>query len=88
LRLGDYRRFNRFRSRRTAYASPKKDRVMDKDRIAGSAKQIVGSIKEMVGKALGDKKTQDDGKAEQIVGKIQNAVGSAKDTIRNVTETK
>jgi uncharacterized protein YjbJ (UPF0337 family) len=59
-----------------------------KDRIKGSAKQIVGSLREAVGKAIGDKKTQNDGKAEQIVGEVQNALGSAKDTIWSVISKK
>ncbi len=28
--------------------------VMDKDRIAGAAKEIKGSVKETIGKAVGD----------------------------------
>jgi len=61
---------------------------MDKDRIKGSARQIVGGIKEVVGKAIGDKKIQDDGKGEKIAGRIQNAVGSAKDTVRSAVGKK
>jgi uncharacterized protein YjbJ (UPF0337 family) len=38
---------------------------MDKDRIVGSAKQIKGSIKETVGKVVGDAKLQVDGKADR-----------------------
>ena len=45
---------------------------MDKDRIAGAAKGIKGSLKELIGKAVGDAKLQSDGKAEQTAGKIQN----------------
>jgi len=56
---------------------------MDKDRIAGSAKQIKGSIKENVGKALGDTKLQSEGKADKAEGKVQNAIGSLKDTVRD-----
>ena len=59
---------------------------MDKDRIKGSAKQVVGSVKQAIGKALGDQKTQDDGKAEIADGKIQNAVGSVKDRIRGLVK--
>lgn len=55
---------------------------MDKDRIQGSLKQVVGRIKEAVGKALGDRKTEVDGKAEQVAGKFQNAVGGVKDSVR------
>jgi len=56
---------------------------MDKDRIAGSAKEIKGSIKEAVGKALGDAKLQSEGKADKAEGKVQNAVGGLKDTVRD-----
>jgi uncharacterized protein YjbJ (UPF0337 family) len=55
---------------------------MDKDRIAGSAKQVEGTVKEAIGKALGDAKLVVDGKAEKSEGKIQNAVGGVKDVLR------
>jgi uncharacterized protein YjbJ (UPF0337 family) len=44
---------------------------MNKDRIAGSAKEIEGSIKETIGKATGDAKLEADGKADKVEGKIQ-----------------
>jgi uncharacterized protein YjbJ (UPF0337 family) len=56
---------------------------MDKDRIAGSAKQVKGAIKEAVGKATGDAKLQGDGKADKVEGKVQNAIGGLKDTVRD-----
>jgi len=55
---------------------------MDKDRIAGSAKEIKGVVKQVAGKALGDAKLEADGKADKIEGKVQNAVGGLKDTLR------
>ena len=55
---------------------------MNKDRIAGSAKEIKGSIKETIGKATGDAKLEADGKTDEVEGKIQNAVGSLKDTLK------
>ncbi len=55
---------------------------MDKDRIAGSAKEIKGSVKEAVGKAAGDAKLQSDGKADKVEGKIQNAIGGLKDALK------
>jgi uncharacterized protein YjbJ (UPF0337 family) len=55
---------------------------MDKNRIVGSAKQIKGSIKEGIGKAVGDAKLQVDGKADQAEGKIQNVVGAIKDSLK------
>lgn len=55
---------------------------MDKDRIAGSAKAIKGSVKEVAGKAVGDAKLESEGKADKIEGKVQNAIGGLKDTLR------
>jgi uncharacterized protein YjbJ (UPF0337 family) len=55
---------------------------MDKDRIAGSAKQMKGAIKEAAGKVTGDAKLQASGKADKIAGKVQNAAGSLKDAAR------
>ena len=55
---------------------------MDKDRIAGAAKEVKGSIKETLGKAVGDAKLQSDGKADKVEGKIQNAVGGLKDALK------
>jgi len=36
---------------------------MNKDRIAGAAKEIKGSVKETIGKAVGDAKVQSDSEA-------------------------
>ena len=58
---------------------------MDKDRIAGAAKGIKGSVKEAIGKVVGDAKLQSDGKAEQTAGKIQT-VGGLKDTVREIVK--
>lgn len=55
---------------------------MDKDRLVGSAKQIKGVVKRVVGKAVGDSKLESDGKADKIEGKVQNAIGGLKDTLR------
>ena len=56
---------------------------MDKDRIVGSAKEAKGSVKETIGKAVGDTKLQSDGNADKVEGKIQNALGGIKDTVRD-----
>ena len=59
---------------------------MDKDRIKGSAQQAKGKVKvkvkEVVGKATGDKKLEGEGKADKVGGKIRNAVGGMKDALR------
>ena len=56
---------------------------MDKDRIAGSAKVIKGTVKEAIGKATGDAKLETEGKADKVEGKIQNAIGGVKDAVRD-----
>jgi uncharacterized protein YjbJ (UPF0337 family) len=56
---------------------------MDKNRIAGSVKEVTGAAKEAVGKVIGDAKLQSDGKAEKDVGKIQKAVGGVNDAVRD-----
>jgi uncharacterized protein YjbJ (UPF0337 family) len=58
------------------------EEIMDKDRVVGSAKEIKGAVKQVVGKAIGDAKLESDGKADKIEGKIQNAVGGLKDTLK------
>ena len=66
----------------------KEEEVMDKDRVAGSAKEIKGTIKQAVGKAVGDTKLEAEGNADKIEGKVQNAIGGIKDTIRGTLKEK
>jgi uncharacterized protein YjbJ (UPF0337 family) len=61
---------------------------MDKDRVAGSAKNIKGKIKEGVGKLTGDTKTEAEGKADQAEGKVQNTIGGIKDKARELLDDK
>lgn len=55
---------------------------MDKDRIAGSAKQVKGVLKQGIGKVVGDTKLESEGQADKVGGKIQNAIGGLKDTLK------
>ncbi len=55
---------------------------MNKDRIAGAAKEAKGTIKEATGHAFGDAKLTAEGKSDKLEGKIQNAYGSAKDALK------
>jgi uncharacterized protein YjbJ (UPF0337 family) len=61
---------------------------MDKDRIAGTAKQAKGAVKEAVGKLVGDAKLRADGKGEKAEGKVQNAIGGVKDAVRDALKKK
>ena len=56
---------------------------MDKDRIAGSAKVLKGSVREAIGKVTGDAKLETEGKADKVEGKVQNAIGGVKDAVRD-----
>jgi uncharacterized protein YjbJ (UPF0337 family) len=55
---------------------------INKDRIAGAAKEAKGSIKETIGRAVGDSKLESEGKADKVEGKIQNAIGGLKDALK------
>ena len=64
---------------------------MDKNRTAGSTKEIAGAAKEAVGKVIGDAKLQSADKSETAVGNIQSrrrrqrrGAGRAKDAVRSV----
>jgi uncharacterized protein YjbJ (UPF0337 family) len=59
---------------------------MDKNRIAGSAKQAGGAIKEAAGKVTGDAKLKTEGAADKAKGKVQNAVGGVKDAMRDIAK--
>lgn len=59
---------------------------MDKDRIAGSIRQVVGTVKQLAGKLLGDRKTETEGAAQKAAGKVQNTVGGIKDTAWEIVD--
>ena len=59
---------------------------MDRDRIAGAAKQAKGAVKEAAGKLTGDVKLNAEGKADKAEGKLQNAIGGAKDAVRDALQ--
>ena len=52
---------------------------MDKDRIAGSAKEFAGKVEGAVGDVAGDAQTQAAGRAREAAGTVQNLYGQAKD---------
>lgn len=56
---------------------------MDKDRIAGSAKDFAGKVEGVVGDATGDAQTQASGRAREAAGSVQNLYGQAKDAARD-----
>ncbi len=56
---------------------------MHKDEVAGTAKEVRGSVKDAIGKATGDKKLQADGAADKVEGKVQKAAGQVKEAARD-----
>jgi uncharacterized protein YjbJ (UPF0337 family) len=59
---------------------------MDKDRIAGSAKDFAGKVESAVGDIAGDARTQAAGRAREATGTVQNLYGQAKDAAREATD--
>jgi uncharacterized protein YjbJ (UPF0337 family) len=64
------------------HQSHRRQLIMDKDRVEGSAEQAKGKIKEVAGKAMGDSKLEAEGKGDQVKGKVQNTIGGIKDTLK------
>src|SRR4249920_2823339 len=59
---------------------------MDKDRIAGSAKDFAGKVEGAVGDIAGDAKTEAAGRVREATGTAQNLYGQAKDAAREATD--
>ena len=60
---------------------------MDKDRIAGSAKDWAGKAEGAVGDVTGDTDTQAAGRVREAAGKVQNLYGQAKDVARDAADS-
>jgi uncharacterized protein YjbJ (UPF0337 family) len=56
---------------------------MDKDRIAGSAKDFNGKVEGAVGDVTGDAQARAAGRAREAAGTVQNLYGQAKDAARD-----
>ena len=53
---------------------------MDKDRIAGTAKDVAGKVEGGIGDITGDKETEASGRMREASGVVQNLYGQAKDS--------
>lgn len=56
--------------------------MVNKDQVAGVAKQIKGSVKQAAGKATGNRRVEAEGVAEKVSGKVQKTYGDVKDKVR------
>ncbi len=61
---------------------------MDRDRIKGAVRQAAGSIKEKLGRAGGDAKTEAEGTSQKNAGKAQKGWGNVKDRVRGALNKK
>jgi uncharacterized protein YjbJ (UPF0337 family) len=61
---------------------------MDKDRISGAFDKAKGALKDALGRATGDTKTQAGGKMDKAKGSAQSAMGGAKDAARDAANKK
>jgi uncharacterized protein YjbJ (UPF0337 family) len=59
---------------------------MDKDRVAGSAKDFAGKIEGTLGGIAGDARPQAAGQVREATGTAQNLYGQAKDAARDATD--
>jgi uncharacterized protein YjbJ (UPF0337 family) len=59
---------------------------MDKDRIAGTAKDFTGKAESTIGNMAGDARTEAEGRAREAAGAAQNLYGQAKDAARDVKD--
>lgn len=56
--------------------------MVNKDQVAGVAKQVKGSVKQAAGKATGNRQTEVEGAADKVAGKVQKAYGDAKEKVK------
>jgi len=54
---------------------------VSKNKIKGAAKEVIGGVKQAVGKAVGDKSLETKGAVEKAAGSAQKAVGQLQDKV-------
>ena len=48
--------------------------MVNRDQVAGIAKQMKGSVKQAAGKATGNRRTEVEGAADKLAGKVQKGL--------------
>jgi len=56
--------------------------MVNRDQVAGIAKQMEGSVKQTAGKATGNRRAQVEGAVDKLGGKVQKAYGDVKEKVR------
>ena len=54
---------------------------------SGTADKAKGVVKEAVGKATGDKRTEAEGKTDRVKGKVKNATEDVTETAKGVQDS-
>ena len=57
---------------------------MNRDQVAGKAKNIAGKVQQKVGEATGSTSQQVKGVGKQIEGTVQEGIGDATEVVKNV----
>ncbi len=55
---------------------------INKDQVHGRTDEAIGKVKEVAGKAVGDKHLEAKGNVQKNVGAVQAAVGDAKEDMK------
>nr|WP_319527897.1 CsbD family protein [Pseudomonas laurentiana] len=55
---------------------------MNKDQVKGRVKEIEGTIKEVAGKTVGNKRLEEKGKIEKTIGSVQAGLGDLKEDLK------
>ncbi len=53
------------------------------DKIKGAANEAAGSVKQGVGKAVGNKQMEAEGAGQKLKGDAQKGIGDAKNTVKD-----
>lgn len=59
---------------------------MNKDQMAGKAKEVGGKVQQKIGEATGNESQQVEGLKNQIEGKVQKKVGDLKKAVDDATD--
>jgi uncharacterized protein YjbJ (UPF0337 family) len=65
-----------------------KDQIMNKDQVNGRVNEAKGAVKEVAGKAVGNKDLELKGKIQNSAGKVQASFGDLKKDIKDVSQGK
>jgi uncharacterized protein YjbJ (UPF0337 family) len=58
------------------------DTMSNSDKIENKSEELKGGAKEKLGKATGDKRTENEGKADQVEGNLKQAGEKVKDAFK------